>query len=129
MIDALVYYVLKNNSTIAGKVSTRIYPIQVPQNAATPFIQYQKIGSYDRVLPHSGAGHVATSIFRISAFGTTALEAKEIAAAVVAQFQGYSGAVGSDKVYIARVSGEMDLFEDDLGDFRVAVDVDLTHSE
>lgn len=129
MIDSMIYLMVVGDASIGGAIGTRLYPTQIPQNAARPCVAYQKIAVYDRELAHSGSGHVATAVYRFSVYAATMIEAKQIAAEIVSLFHGYSGTSGAEEILVARASGETDLFDPDLGDFHVAVDVDITHRE
>lgn len=44
-IEAELVAKLKANTTLAGLVSTRIYPLTAPQNVVVPYITYQIINS------------------------------------------------------------------------------------
>jgi hypothetical protein len=45
MIETELFSVLKNNTQVAAAVSTRIYPLMLPQVSTLPAIVYQRISS------------------------------------------------------------------------------------
>ena len=45
MIEEDLYTYLTSDPTVSGYVSTRIYPVKMPQNVTYPAITYQLIGS------------------------------------------------------------------------------------
>lgn len=73
-------WILRNDSDVAALVSTRVYPITVPQDATRPAIAFQRI-SGPRTYSHSGPT-VAFARFQITCEGSTYAEANEIAQAV-----------------------------------------------
>jgi hypothetical protein len=76
-IAAAIYDVLKNNSGVSALVSTRIYPLAIPQDATLPAIQYQKISSRG-YYTHDGEAAIRSRI-QISAVAETYDAADDIA--------------------------------------------------
>lgn len=129
MIDDALYSTLKNNSSVSALVSSRIYPINAPQGATLPLIVFTQIGTLDRELSHSGSTKVCTSHFRLNTIATTPKAAKQIAAAVTKALHGFSGTVGTETIYVARIDSQIDLYDDELINYQVALDLYLTHKE
>ncbi len=130
MIEAAISYLLLNTAGISSLVSSRSYPIAIPQGTALPAISFSRI-STERGLHHGGPTNVSKALFQFSAWALTALEAKNIAAEIRKAFHGYSGTPASQKIFISLVVDERDLFDFDTGDgvYHCSLDVLFTFPE
>lgn len=88
MMDAgsAVYSDLSRDPTVSGLVGTRIYPRMIPQDADLPAIAYL-IPSDPREHTHDG-GRTKRTRIQIICLGSTYAQAKSVAAAVEARFDG-----------------------------------------
>jgi hypothetical protein len=130
MIEAAISYILLNTSAITALVSSRSYPIAIPQGTALPAVSFSRI-STERGLHHGGPTNVSKALFQLSAWALTALEAKSIAHELKKAFHGYTGTAASQKIFIALAVDERDLFDFDTGDgvYHCSVDVLFTFPE
>ena len=129
MIEEAIYSILSGDSGIAAVVSTRIYPVTLPQQATLPAIAFTRI-STGRSLHHSGTGQIAESSFQISCFSTNVKSAKSLAALVRAKLHNYVGTVGSDVIQRTEVVDEgPDLWEPDLMEYQIPLEVVFSHKE
>lgn len=129
MIDEAIYTLLSNDAGITAKVSSRIYPLHTPQEPIFPALTFGKIAVGTKDLHHSGSNQSAKSLYQFSCFAQTLKQAKELAKAVKDLLHGYSGTVGSEKIYYSKVLNEIDLFDVDLIIYYVPVDVEILHKE
>jgi hypothetical protein len=89
-VEQTLYDTLRNDATVAGLVSTRIFPQVAPDNAATPYIVYQVIGND----PHNtlaGAPNSEQKTVQVGCISNTYSEAKDIAVACKAAINGANG--------------------------------------
>ena len=92
--SAALYSFLSTNATVTAAVSTRSYPISLPQSATLPALVYSEI---DPGFLHAMIADAAERmpIFEIEAHANTELGAANAMAAVVSALTDYSGAMGS----------------------------------
>lgn len=89
-VEQTIYDTLRNDATVAGLVSTRIYPLVAPDNADTPYITYQVIDSG----PHNklvGAADSEQKTVQVNCTSNSYSEAKSIAVACKAAVNGTVG--------------------------------------
>ena len=86
-IETDLYAALAADPTVAGLVSTRIYPSLAPENAALPFITYALVsGVRSRTI--AGVGDGVSKRIQIDANAATYSGAKALAAAVISALEG-----------------------------------------
>ena len=93
MIEEDLYTYLTSDPTISGYVSTRIYPVKMPQNVTYPAITYQLIGS-TRTLTQDGAVSLVEGRYQIDSWGTSYSTVKNIAIGVKVALHGFKGTWG-----------------------------------
>lgn len=94
--EGLVSY-LSTYAGLVALISTRVYPVRIPQGATLPCLTFQRI-STPRILTHqtSGAtGDLAHPRFQFDAWATTQKAAKAITDQVRAALNGKTGAIGA----------------------------------
>lgn len=132
-VESGLYSYLTAQSAVTSLVSTRIYPLAAPQDAAMPFVVYQRIS--DRHEHHmGGASGVATATIQLDAYASTYLSAKAIAEALRGELQGYRGTMGSYAVRRCHLDGTQDDYEPsetagDKGTWRVSSDYQIAYHE
>lgn len=89
-----LYSHLVNDSGVAALVSTRVYPLLVPQDTTLPAIAYQRI-SGPRDHTHSGASGLALARMQVSCLGNSYGQAKQVSEAVRAALDGLRGSLGA----------------------------------
>jgi len=129
-IEEALYYHLSHTAGVTALVSTRIYPLVAPQDAARPYLVYQRI-STPRVRSHSGPSGLAHPRFQITGVAASYSAARGLANAVRAALDGYSGAMGSAPGVqtAAFVDNENDGYSDGIPAYIFRLDVILWHQE
>lgn len=92
-IEASLYSELTSDGTISGLVSTRVYPLYAPQDAALPYIVYQFISRVTHY-SQSGSTGLKTPRVQIRSVAATYDGAQTLAAAVESVLSGFSGTMG-----------------------------------
>lgn len=105
-----LYTLLSTNASITGLVSTRIYPLVIPEDSALPVIAYQRISS-SRILAHDGPGGLATATVQLTIQGTSYTSTKAVAAAARALLNGYTGLMSTVHVERCALENELDSYE------------------
>lgn len=105
------YAHLAADSGVAALVSTRIYPLVMPQDVDLPAIAYQKIsGPRDHV--HEGPSGLVTARMQVTCLGSSYSAAKGLSEAVRVAVDGFSGTMGTVTVNAALLVNEVDSWAD-----------------
>jgi hypothetical protein len=107
-IEEVLFYILTNDSTVSGIISTNVYPNDAPQSTSLPFIVYDQIGG-ERGYTMSGADGLVDSLWQISCYESTPEYAKTLSTAVRNALSAYSGTVGSVIVKLMLLDSEGDI--------------------
>jgi hypothetical protein len=92
--SAALYSFLSTNATVTAAVSTRTYPVSLPQKATLPALVYTETDpGYLHAMVTDAAERMP--VFEIEAHASTAKGAADVIAAVVAAVTNYSGAMGT----------------------------------
>ncbi|MBE3590007.1 MAG: DUF3168 domain-containing protein [Firmicutes bacterium] len=111
---------------LAALVSSRIYPLALPESPTLPAISYQRISRRnERTMGSPVAVQVAR--FQLDCWAQSYGQAKDVAAQVMAALDGRSGAMGGTTILDAHVVSELDLYEPDTKLYRVTVDVEVAY--
>jgi len=125
VIEEALYEHLKNNAGVFALVGNRIYPIEAPQEAALPYLVYQRISGL-RVRSHSGPSGLAHPRFQITGAAVTYPALRSVMNAVRVALDGFRGTMGGGVgVGAALVENEMDSEES----FVSRLDVVIWHGE
>lgn len=116
-IGTLVKSTLTGNSGVSALVSTRVYPLQLPQKPTYEAITYQRISNG----PQNGSTAIRDSRWQISCWAETYAEAHVLAAAVKTAFEYLT----DDSIKMAYVVNELDDYDDEAKAYRTIVDVIL----
>lgn len=118
---------------LTSLISTRVYPMRIPQGATIPCITYQRI-STPRIKTHDTSGSSGTAYprFQFDAWATTYASAKTITDQVRAALNGYKATIGTTNsvvVYGALVDDERPEFDSETGLYRISSDYVIWHQE
>ena len=100
-------------TSITSIVGTGIYSVPVPQEVTEPFITVQII-SGDTIRNMGCVNDVATTFFQIDCWDTSSLGAETLATSVRNAVDGYSGTMGTRKVYSSILEDEREDTEENL---------------
>ena len=127
MIEAAIRSILIADDTVKA-LTTRVYPVALPQSPQYPLILYTKItGMRDHHL-QGPSGH-AHPRFQIEAWAKTYTEAKTLADAIREALDGYSGTAAGTKIGSCLIESEQDIYESEVEAFRVIMDFFVWHEE
>lgn len=127
-IEAAIYYKLTNASAITNVVSTRIYPIELPQNVVYPAVTYQRVSTVRNNALDIPLG-VTTIRLQTDCYGISLSTAQQIADLIREELNGFNGTVQTIKIYSIFADDERHFFEENLEQKRVMVDYLITFSE
>lgn len=129
MIHEAVYTTLKDDTELTVLVGDRIFPQMAAQGVKFPCIVYQRIGTSNRFLHHTGTTKTALSRFQIDCWAKSPTLAIELSEIVVSLFHGLTGIVSDTEIYYSQVTNTSDVFDLDAGEYAVPVEVEIMHRE
>ncbi len=125
-IDDALYTRLSGYSALTALVSTRIYPILLPQDCDLPAVAYQKISE----ISEHAMGIDSTVLqkrFQVSAFAEKYSMAKDVAAQIRAALSRYRATVGGVIIQDILFEGEIVLHEPDTDIYHIPLDFIVYH--
>jgi hypothetical protein len=127
IIEEAVRDIIRTNGGVSA-ITTRCFPVKVPQNPTFPFILYQKVTA-TRHQDLSGGSGLTQARFQIEAWAETYSRAKELANAIRDALDGYTGTSGTVKVWSILILSEFDMYEETIDCLRVIMDFSVWHTE
>jgi hypothetical protein len=113
---------LKAQSSLTALISTRLFPIKMPQDTAFPCATYQII-SKERTHAFQQDAALTNANIQVSAWGKSYASVKSVAKQVRAVLQNYSGLIGGS------VTVNAVLIENEMDDYDNATDTYVVHQE
>ena len=127
-MEAAVRAILIADETVLGLVSSRIYPMKLPQGPTMPAITYSRI-SGPRIETMAGPSGMAFPRVQVDSWASTYAGVKALADAVRKALDGYRGTIVSIRVGGIIMDGELDLYEPGVEEYRVTQDYIVWHDE
>jgi len=130
-IEQAIKKELLADSGITDLIGERLYYVKSPQDVISPYVVFLK-ASGPREYSHGGASKLARPRFQFSCFATTYYVAKQIAEAIRAAIEAFSGTMGGAggvEVGSCFCINESDIYEDNTQLYHVAVDYLIWHKE
>jgi len=107
--EAVLRSALIANATVAGLVSTRVYPVVAPASAALPFVTWRRVAIRRQQTLGGPMGMPVTSV-EYSIYGATYEQAREVADAMRSVLDGYGGTLNNTEVKQTSLEQESDDF-------------------
>jgi len=124
--EAIVDMLTDDNAVKA--ITTRIFPVMIPQDSAYPLITYQRIsGLRDTVM--EGPSGFAHPRMQIDSYAKTYAGAKELAGAVRQALYGKTYFGDGVRIGSIVMLSDSDFFEPAIGCHRVSADYMIWHEE
>ena len=128
LLEQALVHALRDFTGLTDLVSTRIYPMMVPQGAALPAVTYRRV-SGERVHAMVDDPGLAYPRMQVDAWGSTYASAKAVAAQVIACLQRWRGVVETVTVQDTYFSGDMDIYDPETERWQVSMDFIMWHLE
>lgn len=127
MIGVALQDELVGTSAIAAIVSTRVYPVTLPQTPTLPAITYQVIAE---PRTHTMDNRAAPNPYvTIDCWARTFLEACTLADAVVTKLDGYRGTMGGAIAVTSCLQrARREIYEPETKEWRVGLDFSILHN-
>lgn len=123
MIELGLISLILADSTLAGLIGTRLYPVVIDQTVTYPCLSFQTVSSFDSVALDDS--FVRNKRIQFDAWDKTSYKTvKQIVAALDALLCGFSGVLpgGDTRVLIAEKSVEIDGIQSDSRYFRTTAE-------
>jgi len=116
MIEHAIYSILSNDAGVSA-ITTRIYPIMLPQNAVYPAISYQ-VNEDTEDETFDGQGTFQRINLEVDAWSDTHADMLALADAIKAAIKNYSGTVASNAVDKITIDSAISVYEDQVEKYR-----------
>jgi len=103
---------------VTALVSTRVYPVVMPQDPTFPCVTYQRLGEV-RHLRMGAPAPLNDVVFQVDAWAEGFQACKTLAAAIRTALDAVSWTAGAETVQVAYLQTEEDGYEDAIPCFRV----------
>lgn len=114
MISEDLYTVLTGAAAVSALVSTRVYPLYLPQNATYPCISYT-VEEQEEDSSFDGQGDFGSIEIQIDSWADAYLASQGLAAAVKGVLKNHSGMFGATQVWQIKLVAAVTVFEETAG--------------
>ncbi|MDY6844229.1 MAG: DUF3168 domain-containing protein [Thermodesulfobacteriota bacterium] len=121
MVEEKLVTVLKASSDLVNLVSSRIFPVLLPQDAAFPSVTYQRV-SGERVYDLDGDSNLENPRIQIDTWSTSYGASKQISGIIRTAMEGSA-------TFDALLLSDMDLYQDDVEIYRISQDFSIWNRE
>ena len=125
-IDEAVYSALSGNATLTGLISTRIYPLMLPQEVDLPAVTFFRVSNLHN---HGMGGDIALMETRlqVSILAASVSLMRAVTDAVRAVLSRWKGTYGSVVIQDSLLDNEMDDFEPETEVYQCIQDYTIFH--
>ena len=127
-VEADLYSILSGDATVTGQVSTRIYPVYLPQNCILPALTYYRVSTIREQSMQEDPGW-ATTRFQVSVWTTSALTWGTVADIVRTALHRHVGIYAGVTVTDLAIENEITTYDFDTDEHQVAMDFMVSHLE
>lgn len=123
--DAIVAR-LEAHAGVAGLVVDRIYPLEAPQDAETPYIVYQRISG----VPVSNLAedtNITDARYQLYAFSEVYGDSVDVTIQMKAALQRYKGTVASVVILDVMINDNPDLLGNDTDLHGTGIDIEISY--
>ena len=116
-----IYDLLYTDATVRGIVSTRIYPLRIPQGHTLPAITYFKIGG-GPLNDKDGPAEDDFDMMQVSLFATSYTTIESLYDAVRGALERYTGTQDTTEIHTITYLSHTDMYEEDAEVYHRAMD-------
>lgn len=124
-----LYTYLTAQSGITTLVSTRIYPLILPQDPTYPAITYSFNGIEDTYTHNDGQTSFVGADIQIDAWATSQKGAADLAAVINTALRNHKGDMGGVSVHALYRQAQVDVYENVLNAYRRSISYRCWHTE
>lgn len=128
-LEAAIYSILSNDANVIAIVSTRIYPLLLPQDADLPALTYSRI-STERESAFMTDPGLSTARIQIDVWAETVADMMNLSEKVRAALHRYTpGTAGGCQIVESHIDNEISLYEPDTEVYHMVIDFMILHVE
>ena len=127
-VEQALFTRLSGFAGLTALVSTRVFPVTLPQQVTYPAVVMQKVSAVRHPAFNTDSG-VTSARFQVSAFGKTYSATKAVIDQVRAALQRFRGTVSTVVIQDIMVDGEIHLYEPTNKTHQVSMDFLIHHRE
>ena len=116
------------DATVNALIAGRCYPAVLPQSPSYPALTFFRV-SATRLYNLKGTASRVTARFQIDCWAATHITARALADAVRVSLHAVVGTMGSTAIGYVRLDNELDVYEDEVKEYRVILDVLIDYVE
>lgn len=124
-LESVLYTYLTGYAGLVALVGTRVYPVQLPQEATLPALTYQRI-SGPRTHTQNGVSILARPRIQVDCWASSYAGAKAVATQVRLALDGHKAA---GEVWASVLDNDIDDLDAETGRYRVIMDVLFWYQE
>lgn len=131
MIESALRTHILGDTDITNLVGQRMYPVKLPQDPTMPAISYFRVSGI-RHKSYGGPSGLAGPRIQIDAWAgepSGYKTAKELADLIRKRLDGFSGLLGTDRIWGAFLENDTDMYEDETKLHRVSQDYFVWYKE
>ena len=128
VIEEALYSILTTDAGFSALVGSRVYPLQIPQDAALPATAYQRISGL-QVFSLSGSSGLARPRFQLTHVADEYSVVNGVANAARAALNGYRNTIAGVEVQAAFLENDDDAYARETGLFVIRQDYFIWHVE
>lgn len=125
LIEETLYTRLSTYAGLTALVSTRVYPMILPQGVTFPAIEYSRVGTSPRDSCMIEDAGIVRARYRITSWADTFSAVKAIADQVRQAMQRYT----TSGVQATFIIGEYDIYDEEAEKYGAAIDIELIYEE
>lgn len=127
-LEEALYTKLTGTTAITDLVSTRVYPIQLPQDPTIPAIVYQRVDT-PRTHAYTGPTGLARPRFQFDCIGTSYSQAKTLGNTLRQTLDGLRDTISGVWIQGVMSLNEVDFFDPAVDMYRISIDFMILYEE
>lgn len=120
-IATLLYNRITGHAGTSALIGTRCYPVLLPQRVSYPAVSYQRISNTET----RGSSNIRETRYQVDCWAQTYAGTDALGIQVKSALEEYTTLSGGFDIKMARVSNELDDYDDQTDIYRLSIDVIL----
>ncbi len=127
-LEAAIYSVLSADLGLTALVSTRIYPLLLPQNAILPALTYARVSTERESAFVSDPG-LSTARIQVDVWADTVASVQNVAEEVRGALHRYRGTIATVVIEESHIENEIMMYEPETEIYHIVQDYMILHRE
>ena len=127
--ESSLFTYLSAQTSLTALVSTRIYPVIMPQSTTMPAISYEKISHHRFSGAVNGQYGLCSPIYEFQIMATTYASVQAIATVMRSIFKNFSGTMGDIEVQLAKIISDDVGFDEKTNIYYSQIEFEFYYAE